>query len=507
MGGSKHDQDEWVGKLVGRPIARADAGAGGAGARGPASKPTAVPVRQVVSQAQQDYLADVSEEPPPPASPYAYAPAGTPHAAPPVNPPTGLPPDKTSTKSSSTDPSSGNTPPATDPEVIEKGLQFVDADRLRAMAEHLPKVLKAIDEARKASAAMRDFAKQQKIDLEKPDEVAAGLKGAVSAPDKKFLEDAQSEYQGRRNELEKFLTDVRAVAESLKDDLHLLREAKANKEGHDEEKKKIEEHEKGGDLEHAYDATVSVLKALSDIATAMSHGPLLVFDFVQGGMELPGVDLIKDWIKSDEATDKKIDLLFKTVEQVAKIQITDLKARALVSAKTLSDYKRLFGGFYDAYVTAAKTFGVRVNEILESAAKPKSGKSGSPAAHRLVQVRAAVEQNFKTYENVNVVKSMSPEFAHLPYWYKNLVPLGKLVHDLRDDRDPDPKRIMTIQDPMLVYEKGGHQTVFHLPPQGLGISLEELSKGLQALQKFSEADVAGAERLVTLWEHAIVNAL
>jgi len=99
-------------------------------------------------------------------------------------------------------------------------------------------------------------------------------------------------------------------------------------------------------------------------------------------------------------------------------------------------------------------------------------------------VNAAVARNAQAYEKVNALKSMSREFAELPYWYAQLVPLGKLVFD---GRDPDPGMVQ-----MMVYQKGGHQTIFHLPPQGLRISLEELSQGLQALQKFSEADVATA---------------
>jgi hypothetical protein len=457
-GGSNQDQDEWVGKLVGRPITRAGAGAGGAGPRGPAANSVAV--------------AD-------------------------------SPSNQTSTKSSSTGPSSANTPPAADalPEVIEKGLHAVDADRLQALDEHLAEVLTAIDEARKASAGMRDLAKQQKIDLEKPDEAAAVLKGAASVPDKRSLEDAQSGFEGRRNDLAKFLTDFRAEAKGLKGDLELLRIAKANKKSHDEQKKEIEdhEHEKGDLLEHAYDATVSVLKALTDVATAMAHGPLVVFDFVQSGFELPGVDFIKDWIKSDENTDKKIDLLFKTVEQMAKIQITELREHAQLHAQKIEEYKGEFAGFYDAYLTSARLFGERLHQILDGATKPRSGKSGSPAARGLVQVQAAVAQTAKAYEKINVLKSMSPEFAELPYWYAQFVPLGKLVFD---GRDPDPGMLQ-----MMVYQKGGHQTIFHLPPQGLRTSLEDLSKGLQALKKFSEADVAAAERLATLWEHAIVKAL
>jgi len=354
---------------------------------------------------------------------------------------------------------------------------------------------------------MQDLAKQQKIDLEKPDEAAAALKGALRGvnvqEERKGLEDAQNEFAGSRNALEKFLTDFRADAEGFRGDLELLRKAKAAKKDRAEKKQEIEqhEHEAGGDLEHAYDATVSVLKSLVDVATAMAHGPLVVFDFVQSGMELPGVDLIKDWIKSDQTTDEKIDLLFDSVEQIAGIQLAMLRDGARVHAQKLADYKKEFVGFYDAYMTAAGIVGRRFQELqkMVDGAARKSGKSGSSDARGLMAVNAAVARNAQAYEKVNALKSVSREFAELPYWYAQLVPLGKLVFD---GRDPDPGMLQ-----MMVYQKGGRQTIFHLPPQGLRTSLEDLSKGLQALQKFSEADVARAGRLATRWEQAIINAL
>jgi hypothetical protein len=386
------------------------------------------------------------------------------------------------------------------PNIIEEGLEFVDADRLRKLDEQLPMLRGVIDQTRKADKDLEYVAKLHNIDVANPDKACAVLTTALPAVDPHDSHELEIAYSGfvrSRIAIETLLIDVRADALKLKSDLELLQQKKDNEKTQAKERKELEdaEHKDGDLLAGFFDLSVSALKAVMDIATA---SPVLLVNKVQAVLEFPDIDIIKDKIKGDQ-TDDKLNLLQKSMDDLAQTVSLMLSRDIQITGKKLQDLQSEMTKAYDAFVADARLFNKLLNGILDKLPKASSGNPASPEVLGLMLVSSAVARRGEAYELALADISASDVLADLRYWTAKLVPLGQLIFDGRDPSG-ELKEIM-------VYQKNGRQTVFNLPSQGLRNSMEYLRGGVVAVSRFRKADVDVASRLADSWTRAMVNVL
>jgi hypothetical protein len=386
------------------------------------------------------------------------------------------------------------------PNIIEEGLEFVNADRLRNLDEQLPMLRGVIDQTRKADNDLEYVAKLHNIDVKNPEKAFAALKTALPSVDPHDAHELEIAYSGfvrSRIALETLLIDVRADALKLKSDLELAQQKQDNETARAKDRKDLDdaEHKAGDVLASFFDLSVSALKAVMDIATA---SPVLLVNKVQSLLEFPDIDLVKDKIKGDQ-TDDKLNLLQKSMDDLAQTVSLMLAREIQITGKKLQDLQSELMKANDAFVADARLFDKLLNGILAKVPKAKSGNPASPEVLGLMLVSSAVARRGEAYERALADISASHVLADLSYWTAKLVPPGQLIFDGRDPSG-ELKEIM-------VYQKAGRQTVFNLPSQGLRNSMEYLGGGVMAVGRFRKADVDAASRMADSWTRAMVNAL
>jgi hypothetical protein len=447
-------------------------------------------LRQVVTPAQQDYLADISDEPPPAASPYATAPAGTPSAAaaaPPADPPPSAPIDKSK-------------------------LELVQSDRLAELDKAVSSgLLERMQEAERQAGQMQGIAAIHDVDLNNPAAALAPLKkaaaGALDKHDQNELKLGLGLLNAAKDTLNNALIYLRAESMTLRRSLEALRNVPKPPEAKTEENKPERDT-----AEHAYDGAVQALKFLAELPDAITTvGKSLlqaVGGYVSAALELVGLDYLKDKVKGGNSDELLASLKTAVDELQGKVGdiITQLKQDAAEQAAdaqvTLESSLRAVLEQHDHFVNVADQFDEQLKTAIAQVMSARGGKRSSAseeikgimAVHQAVLDAAAAGQ-----EAAVALSQQGKVLGDLRYWESVLVPLGKREHD---------GRVMSVEaNEYMVYLHGSRRIAFILPSAGLKNSVEDLSGAIQMIRKLYPTGGAEIEKLRDRWMSAMVAAL
>jgi hypothetical protein len=441
---------------------------------------SATPVRQ----------ASDPEEPPDPASPYAYAPAGTPAAAGPA------PPDDA---------------PPSDP-VDKSKFEFVRSDRLAELDDAVSSgLLEQMQEAQRQAGQMKGIAAIHGVDLDHPDAALEPLKkttaGALDNHDQAELEIGLGLVNTAKEPLNNALIFFRAESMRLRRSLETVRTAPMPPQA------KTEENEPEDDTtEHSHDAIVQGLKFIIELPGIITDvtGTLLqvVGGYASAMLEFAGLDLVKDTVKggnSDEllaSLKTAVDELQGKVGEIIEQLKNDALKQAADTRKTLISLLRAVLDEYGNFVSVANRFDKRLKAAMKKVMAAHGGKRSGASEYEqgIMAVHQAVLDAAKAGQAVQVALSRHGKVVEdLRYWESVLVPLGK--------RQRDGRVMSGDANQYMVYLRGSRQIAFILPSGGLKSSLEDLSGAIEMMRKLDSDGGAEVEAVRQRWMSAMVDAL